>query len=299
MKTRMGHGRQGLALVTVVGVAGLAGLALVMAPRVAGGVYDAGAERSVCHLTLPLAEGEALQILNTSGRIAVSECEGDAVELTITCESHVRGSAIDYALRAWRGEPLDSRSADEPVVRENERGVQVSTLGSAPSSGTVVSYHFDVKLPRGRNLEVTNGNGAIGVAGIEGDVLAYSDNGDVRCDDVSGSVSSRVRNGGVYCRYVAGGIDVNTANGPIEIDAIPAQHYPVRAWSANGAIKFRGQSAAVRLRATTENGRIIRELESSDAEVRQTVHTLDLNGGEGTAEVGLHALNGNVYVDSI
>ncbi len=298
MKTRTIQGRNGLALVTAIGVAGFAGLALVVAPRVVGGAAGTGAERVVTQVDFPLAPGMVLQILNTSGRIAVSECEGDEARLTITCESTPRGSAVGRMLLRWSAGPAMHAAAVEPSVRKYDRGVQVSTLGIAPADGEAVSYHFDVKLPRGRNLDVSNGNGTICVAGIEGDLAARSDNGDVRCEDVMGNVSARVRNGGVFCRYISGAIDVSTANGAIELDAIPAQHYPVRAFTSNGAIKFRAPDMALRLRATTENGRVVSETSAVGADQQQTLHVLDMNGGSETAEVELHALNGNIYVDA-
>ena len=222
-----------------------------------------------------------------------------SVHLAITRESTPRGSAVDRALRRWNGGAGTHTGAVEPSVRKSESGVQVSTRGIAPADGEAISYHFDVKLPRGRGLEVSNGNGAIGVAGIEGDVTAISDNGDVRCEDVMGNVTARVRNGGVFCRYISGAIDVSTANGAVEIDAIPAQSCPVRASTSNGAIKFRAPDMALRLRATTENGRVVSEMADTSADVRQTLRSLDMNGGNETAEVELHALNGNVYVDTI
>ncbi len=299
MRVKTMHGRNGLALVTAIGVAGFAGLALVAAPRLAGGVAGAGAPPEVAQLELPLAPGMVLQILNSTGRIAVSECEGDEARLMITRESTPRGNVVEQVLSRWSSGAAPNGDVFEPSVRENARGMQVSTLNLAPEDGESVSYHFDVKLPRGRSLEVSNGNGTISVAGIEGDVAAHSDNGDLRCDGVMGNVSARVRNGGVYCRYISGAIDVATANGAIEVDSIPAQHHPVRAWSSNGAIKFRAPDSTLQLHATTENGRVVSEMTDGSAALQQTLHTLDLNGGKDTAEVELHALNGNIYVDAI
>ena len=297
--TRMSQGRNGLALVTAIGVASFAGLALVVAPQFVGNAIGPHTERTVTHFELPLEPGAALQVLNGSGRIAVSEYDGDKAQVTVTCESMPRGSMMDQVLHHWTAGAGVHHEAAAPVVRENGRGVEVSTLGIAPADGETVTYQFDVKLPRGRSIEISNGNGAIGVAGIEGDVTAHSDNGDVRCEDVMGRVSARVRNGGVFCRYIAGAIDVSTTNGMVEVDAIPAQGHPVRVWTSNGAIKFRAPDLAVRLKATTENGRVVSEMAGCGAGVHQTLRMLDTNGGDGAAEVELHALNGNVYVDTI
>jgi DUF4097 and DUF4098 domain-containing protein YvlB len=160
-----------------------------------------------------------------------------------------------------------------------------------------VTYRVEAKLPRGRNLDIANGNGTISLAGIDGDVVVKSDNGDVRCEDIGGALTAHARNGGVICRYVAGAADLRAANGAIEFEAIPSQRPCVHAVASNGAIKFRAPGFASGLSATTENGRIVCELDEGDG-VHKTLHALDLNRGAAPAEVELHALNGNVYVDT-
>jgi len=299
MNKRAMHGRNGLALVTAIGVAGFAGLALMAAPRLAGGVTGANEAPDVVRLQIPLAEAMTLQILNGSGRITVTECEGDSAEVSITREPVQHANTVDQVLAVWFSSSDEPRALWNPRVRRDSRGVQISALGLATADREPVSYHFDVKLPRGRNVEVSNGNGVIGVAGVEGDVLVHSDNGDVRCEDVTGSVSARVRNGAVFCRYVCGVVDVSAANGAIEVDAIPVQRHPVRAWTSNGAIKYRAPDTTVSLRAATDNGRIVSDLVASGERLDQTLRALDLNCDAATPEVELHALNGNIYLDAI
>jgi hypothetical protein len=251
-------------------------------------------------MELALAPAAVLQILNVGGRVVVSACDGDEALLTITREVAQRGSAMDWVLRRiGRDRDADSSGA-APIVRSNARGVQVSTVGIALTDGPVVNYTIDVKLPRGRGLEASNGNGPITIAGVEGDVTANSENGDVRCEAIMGRVAASVRNGNVLCRFVSGAIDVNAANGSVEIEHEGAvDESPVRVWTTNGPIRFYGGNSAINLRAQTENGRIVGRTHAADAECRKTLRTLDLHSDNGDAEVELHALNGNIYVDAI
>ncbi len=299
MKTKSKQGRYGLALVTAVSVVGVAGLALVITPGAqrAAGRHTGG---NVDRLELALSPAAVLQILNVSGAVAVSAWDGEKALLTITRDVARRGSATEWAL-SWLGsDRAEDDSGTGPSIRTNARGVQVSTLGLGGTGGAAVNYTIDVKLPRGHGLEASNGNGPITVAGVEGDVTADSENGDVRCEAITGHVSARVRNGNVMCRYVSGAIEIDAVNGTVEVEREGAGvGSPVRVWTTNGPIKFRSGSTTMSLHAQTENGRVTGGAEGPGADRVQTLHTLDLHGGEGNAEVELHALNGNIYVDGI
>jgi hypothetical protein len=289
MRAATRQGRYGLGLVAAVSVLGAAVLALVAAPRVGMKLVQAPSQ-TVERLSLPMAPSGVLQILNAGGHIAVSAWDGDRALLTITREA-VRGGNL---LTRWFGgdEPGATIS---PRVRENDTGVEVSTVHGADE---LAHYRIDVKLPRGRGLAASNGNGPITVAGIDGDVRAVSENGDVRCEAVSGRVDARVQNGNVFCRYVSGAIDVNAANGSVAIEhgnAVAA--YPVRVWTTNGPIRFSATAPSVNLLAETENGRVVSEVAPGEG-VHRTLRTLDSRGDSPQAEVELHAINGNIYVDA-
>lgn len=291
MRTTTRQGRYGLGLVAALGLMSAAVVTLAAAPRVTMGLVRPPAA-SVDRLSLPLAPAGVLQILNTGGHIAVSAWDGDRALLTITREAVRGGNPI---ARWLGGEMARTNSGAPPRVRENGAGVEVSTLSA---SDPAVNYRIDVKLPRGRGLAASNGNGPITVAGIDGNVRAVSDNGDVRCEDVSGRVDATVRNGNVFCRFVSGAIDINAANGSVAIEhGNGSDGHSVRVWTTNGAIRFSATKPAVSLLAETQNGRVVAEA-APDEGVRQTLRALDSRGAGEAAEVELHAINGNIYVDA-
>ncbi len=292
MNAAMRHKRNGLGLVAALGVLGAAVMTVVAIPRVSLGLVRAPVPMSVERLSLPLAPSGVLQILNAGGHIAVSAWDGDRALLTITREVVRSGNPI---LRWFTDDAPKASSGTPPRVRENEDGVEVSTFTGTDAG---VNYRIDVKLPRGRGLAASNGNGPITVAGVDGDVRAVSDNGDVRCESVSGRVDAKVRNGNVYCRFVSGAIDVNAANGSVAIEhGNTAERNSVRVWTTNGPIHFSGTMPAVSLLAETQNGRVVSEV-TPGADVRQTLRTIDARGDSPDAEVELHAINGNIYVDT-
>jgi len=294
MRAATRQGRYGLGLVAALGLMSAVVVALAAVPRVGSALIGArvSPEPPVDRLSLPLAPSGVLHILNAGGQIAVSACDGDRALLTITREAVRGGNPI---ARWFGGELTKSPTGAPPRVREHETGVEVSTLQDADSG---VNYRIDVKLPRGRGLTASNGNGPITVAGVDGDVRAVSDNGDVRCEGVSGRVDANVRNGNVYCRFVSGAIDVNAANGSVAIEhGNGMQGQSVRVWTTNGPIRFRATAPAVRLLAETENGRVVTEV-APGAGVQRTLRTLDARGAATDAEVELHAINGNIYVDA-
>lgn len=291
MNTAARRGRNGLGLVTAIGLAGAVVVALAAVPRVTMGYVRAPAG-SVDQLSLPIAQAGVLQILNTGGHIAVSAWDGDRVLLTITREAVRGGNPI---ARWLGGKMAQADGGTAPRVRENEAGVEVSMHHK---DSAAVNYRIDVKLPRGRGLDASTGNGPITVHGIDGDVRAMSDNGDVHCEGVSGRVKATVQNGNVFCRFVSGAIDINAANGSVEIEhGRNADANAVRVWTTNGAIRFSATIPAVSLLAETQNGRVLAQA-APGVDVRQTLRMLDSRGEGEAAEVELHAINGNIYVDA-
>lgn len=291
MRAATRQGRNGLGLVAALAVMGATVMALATVPRMAAGLVR-GPASPVERLSLPIAPSGVLQILNAGGHIAVSAWDGDRALLTITREAVRGGNPI---ARWFNGELTKKHPGSSPLVRETDEGVEVSTLHG---SDAAVNYRIEVKLPRGRGLAASNGNGPITVAGIDGDVRAVSDNGDVRCEGVSGRVDATVRNGNVFCRYVSGAIDVNAANGAVEIEhGNGMERNPVRVWTTNGPIRFSATMPSVSLLAETDNGRVVAEV-APGVGARQTLRTLDARGESPEAEVELHAINGNIYVDA-
>ncbi len=275
--------RLGLALTAAVAGVGLAAVAVTAAPL--GGTSSRS--RGVEEFSIPMPPSGVLRILNAGGRVIVSAWDRDEVLLTVTKEVVARGSSL--AFLGFGGAAIDDATqaaldALTPALEARDGGIDVSTLQRGPSDDVLVNYNYEVRMPRGSTLAVSNGSGPVNVSGVEGGVNVTTGNGDVTFDSVAGDVSARAENGAMSFSHVAGPLDAHTANGAILVDnRMLATLHPVTCRSDNGPIRLRApQAGAYVVNATTLNGRV------------------DAAGAEGAAaKATLHTLNGSITVDGI
>lgn len=96
-----------------------------------------------------------------------------------------------------------------------------------------VSVAITVLVPRGAQLKVATGNGAVSVERVGGDVQASTGNGRVRVDGTDGPVRVSTGNGDVDIRGAKASVRVNTGNGSVNVSTSEG---PVEARSGNGTI---------------------------------------------------------------
>lgn len=282
--SRRRAGRAALAFVLAIGCVGLAALAVTAAPL--GG--PAQSRGGTSQLSIPMPPSGVLRILNAGGRVIVHSWDGEDVLLTITKEAVVRGGRSLAWLGLGGAPGLDDTTqaaidAIEPLVRRGEDSVEVSTLAHGPTENVLMNYNYEVRLPRGSALAVSNGSGPVRVNGVEGGVNVSTGNGDIRCDAVAGDITARAGNGAMNFSSVSGPIDARTANGAILVDnrMVGAVH-PVTCHTDNGPIRLRGpQRGAYAVNATTLNGWV------------------DAERADGAVEATLHSLNGSIVVDGL
>jgi len=263
----------------VLGVS-VAAVALMAAPS--GGSAYAGGRGGSSQMTIPLPPSGILRILNAGGRVIVSTWEGEEALLTITKEAVMRGGRSLGWFGPGRAPEMDDATraavdAIEPNVKEDGVAVEVSTLTNGPSDNVIVKYNYEIRLPRGSGLSVSNGAGPVHVTGVEGGVNVSTGNGDILCESVSGDIVARAENGAMSFNLVSGPLDARTSNGAILVDnhQINAA-FPVVCRTDNGPIKLRG---AYSVNATTLNGKV------------------DAKKMDGAAEATLHTLNGSIVVE--
>lgn len=279
---RRGIKRAAMAFTAAIAGLGLAAVAVTAAPL--GEAPESQGETS--QVSIPMPPSGVLRILNAGGRIIVHSWDGDDVLLTITKEVVVRGGRSLGWLGLGGAAGLDAATqaaidAIEPLIRRDEGTVEVSTLTHGASDGVLVNYNYEVRLPRGSGIAVSNGSGPVSVIGVEGGVDVSTGNGDIRCESVSGDVLARADNGAMNFSAVSGPIDARTANGAIFVDnRAAATVHPVRCQTDNGPIRLRvPQDGAYAVNATTLNGRV------------------DARTADGAIEATLHTLNGSIVVD--
>ena len=96
-----------------------------------------------------------------------------------------------------------------------------------------VTVAMTVYLPRGADLRVGTGNGAVSVEGVGGDVQASTGNGRVRVDGTVGTVRVSTGNGDVDVRGAKSSVRVSTGNGRVNVATTEG---PVEARTGNGDI---------------------------------------------------------------
>ena len=96
-----------------------------------------------------------------------------------------------------------------------------------------VTVAITVLVPRGAQLKVSTGNGAVSVERVGGDVQASTGNGRVHIDGTEGSVRVSTGNGDVDVRGAKSSVRVSTGNGSV---TVTTSEGPVEARSGNGDI---------------------------------------------------------------
>lgn len=96
-----------------------------------------------------------------------------------------------------------------------------------------VTVAMTVFLPRGAELRVATGNGAVSVERAGGNVHASTGNGRVRVDGTEGTVRVSTGNGDVEVRGAKQSVRVNTGNGRVTVATTEG---PVEARTGNGDI---------------------------------------------------------------
>lgn len=185
-------------------------------------------------------QGKTLEIRGVNGSIVASGTSGNTVRVT------ARKTAED-------DNPEDVRIE----VVEHEGGVTICAVYPAPrrdrrpntcepgSGGRMnvdnndVKVHFEVQMPAGITFVGRNVNGNVEVDDVQGDVRAYTVNGDVDIE-AGGIAEAKTVNGGIRAAMGSsrwnGEVNLETVNGDIILDIEGELDANVRAQTVNGGI---------------------------------------------------------------
>jgi Toastrack DUF4097 len=213
-----------------------------------------------------LAQGGALEIHNTNGRIEISPGEGDAVDVdaTRTVKAPTDAEAQD-ALKSF--EITESVSPDRILIDSTTHGIN---LGFSRSR----RVDFVVHVPRwaGVTLETTNGD--VNVTGLGGPFRTTATNGRIKATALEGGVTIRTTNGAVsldVARLSDADISCRTTNGAISLTLPEGASAQISASVTNGTIR----TSKLDLR-TTESSR--RRLDASLGVGGPLIHLQTTNG---------------------
>ena len=200
----------------------------------------AGCDLSLGHLTAratdewtrsyPLQAGGEVRIVNTNGKIDIEGTDGSTVE--VRAERIARG-ATDAAAREL---------LPRIVIKEDIRPDRVS-LETERMSGIMIGAAFEVRYhvraPKKAVVNITNTNGQVALAALDGKVKAQTTNGGVNGRGLSGGVDARSTNGGVTIDMASVGPDsitLRTTNGGVTLTLPDRAKANLTASCTNGGI---------------------------------------------------------------
>jgi hypothetical protein len=209
-------------------------LALVAAPALAGAQTLLGRTDSVFTWRGALPAGALLTVRNHNGPIEVRPATGTEVELR--AEKRARyGNLTDVAFNVRTGSRGDvticSTFRDNDPCDEDRH-----SRNSDDDWRRSVTVAMTVLVPRGAQVRVATGNGAVSVERVGGEVSASTGNGRVNVLNTEGAVRVSTGNGDVQVREAKGAVRVSTGNGRVTVSTSQG---PVEARSGNGDIDVR------------------------------------------------------------
>jgi DUF4097 and DUF4098 domain-containing protein YvlB len=200
----------------------------------------AACDASLAHLTAratdewtrsyPLAPGGEVRIVNTNGKIDIEGVDGSTVE--VRAERIARGATEAAAKELLPRIVIKEQASPERVSLETERmgGIMI---------GVSFEVRYHVRAPKNAVVNVTNTNGQVTVASLDGSVTAHTTNGGVKGNRLTGAVDARSTNGGVNIEMAsvgAGKIALRTTNGGVTLMLPQTAKADITASCTNGGI---------------------------------------------------------------
>lgn len=218
-------------------------------------------------------EGVRFVLANVNGDIEVNSWDDDGirVDATIIVKAPSKSKAeeiygkIEFLVDERKGRL--SIEADLPRTRQ---------VGFLFGDHISISVHYDVRVPRMTDLDLSSVNGGIEVDGVKGRFDVSTTNGSIGLRGVEGDGGLRTVNGGIKCHIAAfpegGCLEVKTTNGGVRLDLPDDVGGSLEAKTVNGGIDLDlPLSKSVRIKRRSISGVL------GDGEGRIIVRTT--NGG--------------------
>ncbi len=208
-------------------------LALAL-PATSGAQTLLGRNDSVFTWRGALPAGALLTVRNHNGPIDVRPATGTQVELRAEKRSR-SGNLTDVAFDIGTGSKGDVTICS--TFRDNNPcDDDRHSRNDGDDWRRSVTVAMTVLVPRGAQVRVATGNGAITVERVGGEVSASTGNGRVTVSKTDGAVRVATGNGDVQVGDAKGAVRVTTGNGRVSVTTAQG---PVEARSGNGDIDVR------------------------------------------------------------
>ena len=208
---------------------------LLMLPALSGAQTLVGRSDSVYTWRGAIPAKALLTIRNFNGPVDVRPAEGGTAEVRAEKRtSRGGGSVEDVAFEIQKGSSGDVTIC-ATLRNNNPCDDSRNNRGDDDRDGwrRNVTVAITVLLPKGAQLKVSTGNGAVSVERVGGDVQASTGNGRVRVDGTEGSVRVSTGNGDVEVRGARSAVRVSTGNGHVNVMTADG---PVEVRTGNGDI---------------------------------------------------------------
>lgn len=232
--------------------------------------------------TFDVRPGANLVLSNVNGRISIGSWDQPRVRVVAVKGVDGDRDEVQAALRELRVEmqPRDGGLVITTHYPKENKGVG-SLLDWLTSDDVDAQVKYDITVPRTMNVEVSNTNGAIHLAGV------------------TGTLELDTTNGKIEVAHCAGSLDASTTNGSITAELVRiAQGQPLRFETTNGRIEVSvPASAAANVDASTTNGSISSDLPVATTRTSSNSLRGTINGGGTTLR--LRTTNGGISIKKI
>ena len=209
-------------------------VALAALPAISGAQALVGRSDSVFTWRGALPAGALLTVRNHNGPIDVRPSTGTQVEFRAEKRSR-SGNLTDVAFDIVTGSKGDVTICST-FRSNNPCDEDRHSWNDGDDWRRNVTVAMTVLVPRGAQVRVGTGNGAVSVERVGGEVSASTGNGRVSVLNTDGAVRVATGNGDVEVRDAKGAVRVTTGNGRVRVSTAQG---PVEARSGNGDIDVR------------------------------------------------------------
>ena len=251
----------------------------------AASLLPAAEATGTTHSQYPLASGGRVQVDNRNGAVSITGWDQNSVD--IEAEKH--------------GRMPEDLSQVKLEVQSSPNAILIRTVvpeGGHGSSG----LSLRIKVPRRVMLEhIATSNGALSVAGVEGDADLATSNGPVRIEDFKGKLRAATSNGPIGVRRLEAAassrLQLTTSNGPIEVALASSPVPEIHATTSNGPITlWLAGDVAAHLKASTSNGPISSDFEMNLPAGWHSNSSIDANLGSGGNLLELRTSNAPIHI---
>lgn len=185
-------------------------------------------QTEVSEHTYPGSAIQNVSLENRNGRIHLEAWDRAEIQVKATKKVNAWGLAVNEGiLKEIKVEQL--REGETLTIRTVWPN-HWSWWGRSPA------VRYEIKLPRGMNVETTSSNGRVYASGLEGRQRYTTTNGRIQVQGSKGSLEAETVNGAIEIDGASGVLEAQTKNGSIRIQNIRGR---LQAKTTNGRVRAR------------------------------------------------------------